>query len=528
MQISICLTEFWRISLNFLSRKTKLKTGILASIIGILTALLYAKVSGYDFIILDDNQYIIVNTHVRQGLSWDSVGWAFTSLSRSNWHPLTWISHMLDVSLFGLEPGYHHLVNVFFHAVSTALLFVALFRMTGTVWKSAFVAALFGVHPLHVESVAWVAERKDVLSGFFFMLILLAYTRYARRRGTWNYITVLVLFAFGLMAKPMLVSVPLLLLMLDVWPLGRTNIAKPVDGSDWTFISWRRLCLEKAPLVVLAFLSSVITIIAQQRTISTLELVPASMRISNALNSYVAYLWKMLWPSSLAVYYPYPTAVMPLWKTLGALIMLLIITIVVLRQLRQRPFLFVGWFCYIIMLLPVIGIIQVGGQAMADRYTYLPLIGPFVMIIWLGTEKIPESFKRTSGIAMIAFLILVCLSAVTFLQISYWRNSVSLFTHAVTVTEENAGGYKGLGIALSRAGRNEEAVLQLRKALTLKYDDAETHKNLGFVFAEMGRVDDAIFHFNEALKITPDDRLITSSLQILFIAERKSAGLRGK
>lgn len=498
-----------------MNTKIRRKIVLIASILGVFTALLYAKVCHCEFIIFDDHEYILMNYHVQQGLTWDSLAWAFTSLSRSNWHPLTWISHMLDVSLFGFAPMCHHLVNVFFHALSTALLFVALFRMTGNLWRSAFVAALFGVHPLHVESVAWVAERKDVLSGFFFMLILLIYERYARRPGTRNYLALLFLFSLGLMAKPMLVTVPLILLLLDVWPLGRTKIIQPADGSAWNPIALRLLFFEKAPLLILALLSSIITLAAQRQIISSFEVLPLTVRISNALLSYVAYLAKMFWPSSLAVYYAYPAAV-PIGKTLGAEALLLIISIVVLLQLRRRPFLFVGWFWYLIMLLPVIGLVQVGGQAMADRYTYLPLIGPFLMLLWLVPDRVSEWFRRTRGAAIIPLAILAVLSAVTFLQLDHWGNGVALFKHALQVTPENAEGYKGLGIALNMEGRNEEALPQLLTALRLRYNDAETHVALGYVYSELGLLNEAIVHFKEAQKITPGDVVVTSSLQYLL------------
>ncbi|HAM50628.1 MAG TPA: hypothetical protein DCP92_08025 [Nitrospiraceae bacterium] len=325
-----------------------------------------------------------MNSYVQQGLTLDGLRRAFSTFTRANWHPLTWLSHMLDVSLFGMDAGWHHLVNVFLHSFSTALLFVDFYSMTGALWKSAFIAALFRTHPLHVESIAWVAERKDVLSGFFFMLTLLAYAQYARLPNLWRYLVVLVLFALGLMAKPMLVTEPFVLLMSDVWPLQRIVLAKPTDGSKSLLAPWGRILLEKAPLVGLSMVSSIITYIAQQQggAVSTFEALPFTTRVANAIISFVTYLWKMFWPSSLAVYYPYPESTMLWWKVAGAALVLLTLSYIVLRQSRQRPFLAVGWFWYLIMLIPVIGLIQVGGQAMADRYTYLPSIGLFIMIAW--------------------------------------------------------------------------------------------------------------------------------------------------
>ena len=388
---------------------------IIAALLAVLTALLYIRAGSFAFIIIDDRSYLVTNSHIQHGLTWDGLRWAFTSVSRSNWFPLTWISHMIDVSLFGMNPGYHHLTNVLIHALSTSLLFAALRLMTGSLWKSAFVAALFGMHPLHVESVAWVAERKDVLSGFFFMLILLAYSRYVRRGGGRNYALVLALFILGLMSKPMLVTVPLVLLLTDVWPLGRTELAAPEDGSDWNPLPWRGLLLEKIPLLLLSATSAVMTLIVQQKTISSLDILPFADRLSNALVSYVTYLAKTLWPASLAVYYPYPEAIPP-WKPLGAAALLLVVSLAVVLQLRRRPFLALGWFWFIVMLVPVIGLVQVGRQAMADRYTYLPLIGPFVMAVW-GMEGAARNRPLLQkGACAASLALLAILAAVAFQQ----------------------------------------------------------------------------------------------------------------
>lgn len=493
-------------------RTADLRICLIAALLAVLTFILYAKVGSYEFIILDDPKYVAMNAQVRNGLTWNGLIWAFTSLTRSNWFPLTWISHMTDVELFGVDAGYHHLSNVVLHSLSTALLFLALYRMTGKPGRSAIAAALFGIHPLHVESVAWVAERKDVLSGLLFMLILLAYTRFSRQRSPGNYALVLLPLVLGLMAKPMLVTVPVVLFLVDVWPLGRTRMHRPADGSPWAPLPWRSLVLEKIPLLGLSLASSIVTIIAQSRTISSFDALPFHLRAANAVVSYVSYLAKAFWPFSLSVYYPYPTAI-PWEHTLGAALVLLIVSLAVLLQIRRFPFLAVGWFWYVVMLLPVIGLIQVGRQAMADRYTYLPLIGLFLMTIWLASETGARSPARTRALAVITGLVLLSLCAISSLQIGHWRNGVTLFTHALSVTRENAQAEKGLAISLSQAGRNAEAIPHFLESLRMRYDDAETHRNLGYAFESIGRWEGTIHHLQEAVRLEPDDKLSRASLQ---------------
>ena len=336
---------------------------------------------------------------------------------------------MLDVTFFGMDAAWHHQVSILIHTLNTVLLFKALSRMTGAFWRSITVAALFGLYPLHVESVAWVAERKDVLSGFFFMLVLLSYERYIRHGEVGRYLLVAILFALGLMAKPMLVTVPFVLLLLDVWPLGRTPLSPPVNGSDRMSVPWRYLFLEKAPLLGLTLGSCAVTYIAQQRgdAISGVESLSFGLRMSNALASYVAYLGKTFWPSSLAVYYPHSFSTLPWWQTAGSSLILIIVTLAVLLRLR-RFYLAVGWFWFLGMLIPVIGIVQVGSQAMADRYTYLPLIGLFIAAVWLLADTTPANLPhREKILGVFAISILTAISVASKSQVGYWKNSVTLY-----------------------------------------------------------------------------------------------------
>lgn len=470
---------------------------------------LFFPASGYEFISLDDPGYIFQNPFVVDGLTWDGVGWAFSAFHSSNWHPLTWLSHMMDVTCFGMEAGDHHLVNIFLHAINTVLLFLSLSRMTGAFWRSVSVAALFAVHPLHVESVAWVAERKDVLSGLFFMLVLLSYENYTRRGGTVRYLLTAFLFVLGLMAKPMLVTVPFVLLLLDVWPLGRTPLSPPADGSDRKPLPWKRLFLEKAPLIILSLGSCAVTYFAQQTgdAISDLNSLPFGFRIGNALVSYVVYLGKTFRPSSLAVLYPYPSGNLPLWQTTGASLILIIVTIVVLLRFR-RPYLTVGWFWYLGMLIPVIGFVQVGSQAMADRYTYLPLIGAFIAAVWLLVDLVdvvPGTLPHRGKIlAAFAATVLAALSVASRSQLGYWKNSLSLYNHTLSVTSNNSLIHYNLGCVLAEKGRSEDAILQFEESLRIDPGYAKAHNNIGTEMEKLGRTNSAIVHFMEALKLRPD------------------------
>ena len=469
----------------------------------------YVRTVEYDFISYDDTAFVTENAEVLRGLTGEGIAWAFTAFHSGNWVPMAWMSHMLDVSLFGLDAGWHHIVSVIFHTVATVLLFLALFRMTGGVWQSAFVAALFGLHPLHVESVAWIAERRDVLSGFFFMLTLLSYERYVRRGGTGRYLLVIGCFSLGLLSKQMLVTVPFVLLLLDYWPLGRTSLAAAADGSAKEPTPWGRLFREKAPMIALAVAASVLTFAAQKEggamTLMERELLPFGARFANAMVSYAAYIGKTIWPSSLTIFYTHPGRTLPWWKVIGSAAVLLTVLIVALRQSRKCPFLVVGWLWYAGMLIPVIGLVQVGMQAMADRYTYLPLIGPFIMLAWSAEDMLSRTGAfRNKVMVLSAGAILVSLAALTTVQAGHWRDTITIFDHAVSVAPDNWVAHRKLGNALADKGLTNEAIAQYRESIRAQPKNSLAHLNLGVELARQGKYEEAIEHYREALRIRPD------------------------
>ncbi len=451
----------------------------------------YWQVAGHQFIEFDDQIYIFENPHVRTGLNWENFLWAFRAFYASNWHPLTWWSHMLDVQLFGFNPAGPHLVNVALHAANSVLLFLLLCRLTGAHWRATVVAALFALHPLHVESVAWVAERKDMLSTMFWMLTLFCYARYAGLRTIGSYLLTLAAFILGLMAKPMLVSLPLVMLLLDYWPLGRVEAWR----RDW----WR-LLLEKMPFLLLAALSCLVTFFAQQsgESVTSLENSPLVGRIANALASYAIYLGKMLWPAKLAVFYPYDYD-LPLWPSILAALLLIAVSILAFRQHRKRPYLLVGWLWYLITLLPVIGIVQVGLQAMADRYTYIPLTGIFIMAVWGLAEFAEKHAGCRRLLAPATALILAACMWTTWHQVPYWRDTTTLFTHALKVTRDNFMALCVLGRQQEREGRLEEALESFNRAVEIApwYEYAQVHQ--GIILMNQGRLDAAIYKYNEAI-----------------------------
>ena len=459
-------------------------------------ALVFGQTVRFEFVTFDDDSYVYENFDVRQGVTLQGVGWALTSFCASNWHPLTWLSHMLDVQCYGLWAGGHHLTNVLLHALSVSVLFLVLRQMTGRLWPSALVAALFAIHPLHVESVAWVAERKDVLSGLFFVLTLAAYLGYVRRPfSVPRYLLVVLCFTLGLLSKPMLVTLPLVLLLLDYWPLGRWNRLGPVP--------WRVL-VEKVPLLLLAAASCVATVTAQTSAMTTLEKLPFADRAANALLSYVAYLGQSLCPTSLAVFYPHPQDTLSWWIVGGSLLLLVSVLIVVVMWRRRRPYLLVGWLWYLGMLVPVIGLVQVGSQTRADRYMYLPLVGPSLALAWATMELAGNSLVRRWLCGTAWLLVLVSLTGLAWQQASTWRDSESLWTHTLSVTTRNAPAHNNLGVALVGCGQVDSAIAHFQKSLEIKPDYTEAHNNLGLALAGRGQVDSAIVHYQKALEIKPD------------------------
>jgi tetratricopeptide (TPR) repeat protein len=479
------------------------------------TIVVYWQVRNHDFLNYDDEGYVTENYHVQAGLTREGIVWAFTTFHVCNWHPLTWLSHMFDCHMYGLNSGGHHLTSLLFHVLNTLLLIVVLRRMTDSFWPSAFVAALFALHPLHVESVAWVAERKDVLSTFFWITTMWSYVLYVDRPGFGRYLLVLLLFALGLMAKPMLVTLPFVLLLLDYWPLGRLELMPSCtdniqnqsskyairEGSNVLRLLW-----EKAPLFFLAVVSAVVTFVAQQAggAVETLEVLPLDLRITNALVSYLRYIGKTLWPHSLAVFYPPLGHSLPMWQAIFSGLILLSVSVLAMRLARKYPYLIVGWLWYLGTLVPVIGVVQVGSQAMADRYTYVPLIGVFIIIAWGVRDLVSRWYHLKAAVLASVGVMFGALMICTWIQVSRWNNSISLFRHAVDVTVDNSLAYNNLGNALLDQDRIEEAMGHFCAALQIRPDDANAHDNLGLALAKQSRLEEAMRHFYEALRIKPD------------------------
>ena len=473
----------------------------------------------YDFVNFDDDVYVYKAPAIQAGLTVKGLALAFTSPHARNWHPLTTISHMLDCQLYGLKASGHHATNVLLHTIAVLLLFRVLWQMTGALWKSATVAALFAVHPLHVESVAWVSERKDVLSAVFFLLMLGAYFRYTRARSVTRYLAVAVLFVAGLMSKPMLVSAPVILLLLDYWPLRRfeqlsltKERAKAAKSGDQRRVR-RDLFLEKVPLLAIAAGSCVITFILQKRATGAIPPLPFLWRIENAVVTYVIYVWETLWPARLAVFYPHPNDTLTIWEILLAIGLLLAMTIAAIVFRRKGPYLFVGWFWYVGMLLPVIGLVQVGEQGHADRYTYLPHIGLFVLAVWLVADVTAASQRRSRVAVASAVIIIVALGWASFIQASYWRNSETLWTHALAVTSNNDVAHNNLGYLCADRGELDKAISHFETALRIRSSKRDPHYSVGSAFVQVnladalsrkGQPDEAIVHYDEAIKSQPN------------------------
>ena len=480
----------------------------------------FGQTLGHGFVNYDDGQYVYENPQVIHGLNLKGIEWAFTHNVMANWHPLTVMLHMLDCQLYGLNPGGHHLTNILLHTATAILLFLVLWRMTGFLWRSAFVAAVFAIHPLRVESVAWVSERKDVLSGLFFMLTVGAYVRYVQRqsrvggrgpsaqtnppldprRSALDYCLVLLFFTLGLMCKPMLVTLPFVLLLLDYWPLNR--VATVTDCRNHSQIP-RRLVLEKLPLFGLAAAAGVATLFAQAEAIEPFERMPLSLRVGNASISYATYLGQMFWPSGLAFFYPLTAGSVGVAGVVLSLVVLAGISTGVF-VLRRRSYLLTGWMWYLIMLVPVIGIVQVGAQARADRYTYLPQIGLYLLLTWAIADLCAGWRYRRVVLGGCATVILLALIFCARTQASYWRNSESLWTHTLACTSDNYVGQNGLGNALLKLGSVDEAIARAQKALQINPGYVEAYNSLGNALFKKGSMDEAIAHFQKALQIKPD------------------------
>jgi protein O-mannosyl-transferase len=474
------------------------------SVVWILPALIainlfiYAQVRNHEFTQWDDPYYVSNNYEVSRGLTWQGIGWAFTTGHEANWHPVTWISHMIDVQLFGMAPGPHHLMSLLFHVANTLLLFWILFRMTAAVGSSAFVAGLFAAHPLHVESVAWVAERKDVLCAFFFLLAIWAYISYIRRPDFSRYLLVAALFVLALISKPMAVTLPAILFLLDIWPLGRL----PLGSGQMPMCL--RLIREKIPLIVLAIASSAVTIGVQLHggSVVKMDSIPLSSRVASALTSYVAYLGNMLWPANLSAFYPYGSPSI-LWVVV-CILTLVGVSVFAVRSAPRQPHILVGWIWYLVMLVPVIGLIQVGTQAKADRYTYLPLIGLFVIIAWSVPEIVGRVRRSSIPLAIAGGVVICMLAAAAQIQAGYWANGLILWDHALKSSPNSHLIHLNAAYELNYRGEAAKAMQHFSEALRLNSNSAEAHNAIGVALSNEGRVDEALEHFTLALRIKPD------------------------
>ncbi len=467
---------------------------IWAVALAVLTLVLYWPATRNGFVDYDDDVYVTANAQLRGGLTWDNAVWAFRSTEAHNWHPLTWLSHLADVSFFDLDPAGHHLTSVVLHALNAALLFLLLYGATGAIGPSLAVAALFACHPLNVQSVAWVAERKSVLSTFFWLATLGAYGAWTRRPSVLRYGAVVACLALSLLAKPMGVTIPFVLLLLDAWPLDRWRLGP------------RRLLAEKAPLFVLSAASSWITFAVQRETgaVVTTDAIPWVARLGNAVWSYLAYLGKAIWPSGLAVFYPHPGDTLPAWRVLLAVVFLSTVTAAFVRLRGRWPWALVGWLFYLGTLVPVLGIVQVGTQAMADRYAYVPLVGIFVVIAWATAALVSAGRLPARAATGIAAVVLVVLSACTLQQISLWHDSVTLFEHTARVEPASWVAHYNLGNAYVRLGRQEDAIPQFRETIRLRPGFARAHNNLGDALDAVGRHGEALPCYEQAVRLKPD------------------------
>lgn len=501
---------------------------VICFLLAVATLAIYLPVRNHEFIHYDDDTYVTDNPHVLSGLTIENIKWAFTTPHGSNFHPLTWLSHQLDCSLFGKTPGPHHLINVIFHIANTLLLFVVLNRMTRRIWPSAFVAALFALHPLHVESVAWVAERKDVLSTLFWLLTMLAYARYAERPNLTRYLLTLAVFALGLMTKPMLVTLPFVLLLLDYWPLNRLVLRKPPDSpkmSKTGIINYQLSIInafaEKLPFLVLTAISSIITFIVQQKggSVPSFASLGWKSRLTNAVVSYLAYIAKMIYPARLAVLYPHPAGGIPVARAVIFGVLLLLTTAFFLYHARRHKYLALGWLWYLGTLVPVIGIVQVGVQAMADRYTYVPLIGLFLIVAFGATDLLKNLPAKKYILAASAFLVLTTLTVATSFQLKYFKDGFILFDHTLAVTENNYVMHNNYANVLNDLDRPAEAVEHFKEALRFLPDSFEVHNNYGNALKKLDRIDDAIHHYQKALKLNPRAYLTHYNLALALVAK---------
>jgi hypothetical protein len=467
--------------------------------LALLTLAVYVRVAWHDFVNYDDPFIVSMNENIRDGLTLHGLRWALTTPGEGNWIPLSWLSHMLDIQLFGLNPAGHHIVSVLWHTASTVLLFLFLNTTTGERWKSAMVALLFALHPLHVESVAWAAERKDVLSGFFWMLTLCLYASYVRCAGIYRYCACLASFLLGLLAKPMLVTLPLVFLLIDFWPLGRLE---RTDGGI-EFRKLPRLLLEKIPFALLTIVVSIITYLTQKADGSVSDSYTFASRAGKALTYYVAYLGKTVWPAGLSVFYPRSFYAPPFAAIAGSALLLAAVTLGALVMRKRHGYVLTGWLWYLVTLLPVIGLVQIGSHSIADRYTYIPLVGIFVMLVWGVSALLHEWEDGALALRMVSCAVVAVMVVLTSLQLGHWKNSITLFRHAMEVTENNHVAHTNLGNALLQAGRFQESLQYLEMAVAERPADTFALMNLGNAYRNLNEHEKALDAYSRVLLIDP-------------------------
>jgi tetratricopeptide (TPR) repeat protein len=485
-----------------------------------ITLIAYEPIRHNDFVSYDDGAYITGNPNVTCGITRESVIWAFTNSHMGNWHPLTFLSHMLDCEIFGLNPAWHHFINILFHILSALLIFWILTATTGTMWPSAFVAAIFAIHPIQVESVAWASERKTVLSGFFWFLTMAVYIWYTKRPSIRRYTSLFLVYGLSIMTKPLVVTLPLVLLLLDYWPLGRLNWGRHAAEKS---VPLSRLLMEKAPLLAMSAILSLITIAAQQKAgaLNPIEAISLNNRVANTFISYAKYVSKTIWPNRLAAFYPYNYAILS--KTLSAVCILLFVAIsaISIHIGRRRKYAAVGWLWYVGTLIPMIGLVQVGDQAMADRYMYIPMVGLLVIVSWAVRDLILNRHHWKPAVSVIVVVVLLSAVIATRTQVRYWQNSMSLFEHALKVTENNPVAEKGYGSVLFTAGRLDEAAVHLRKAMRTHPAYFSAGNELGRVYLRQGKFNEAVMCFNELLKHNKESAEIYYNLGVASILQKK-------
>ena len=483
------------------ARHHRLITFAFAVSLALATLAVYHTVGSHPFIDYDDQDYVTNNAHVKAGLTWDTFSWAWTSTQASNWHPVTWLSHAADCELYGLNPSGHHWTNLLIHVLNVALLFLLLERVTAARWRSLFAAALFALHPLNVESVAWIAERKNVLSTLFFLLALGAYGWYARKPDVRRYLLLTLLFALGLAAKPMVITLPFVLLLLDFWPLGRIeNWTQPAQAFPVRQLPFSRLVLEKLPLLILSAGSAIITVVAQQPSEVSAHTLPLAVRFETTFYAYGTYIWKAIWPLHLALIYPHPGRTLADWKPLLGAMLIIVVSSIAWVQRKRRPFIVTGWLWYLGTAVPIIGIVQVGVQVVADRYAYVPLIGIFVIASWLLLPDGSTSDKSIATRGAVALVILGALSFLTWQQLGYWQSTVDLWTHALDVTEDNTLAENFLANAQFAAGDYRDGMLHLRNYARLEPLDPGAHARVAADDQDRGQFSDAALEYEKAIR----------------------------